>query len=542
MSNSAGNNAGNSKSKRQVEVTVFKTQPTPTKVEKAENATNLSESEVGFSDWIQHPFAFKGLKDLVEDSTILPQCIAAYRNNIAGYGIELRYIDDAGEETAEMKEEWDKAKRIIDLLTTDGDTKKVFEDIIEARETYGIAYLEVIRNLAGEVVSVEFLTNPGTVEKTIPESDIQTYPYFYKGEKVEKKKRFRRYKQTKNGKTVYFKEFNDPRLLDKDTGDFKTELEIAKRANELLEFKIGVEDYGRVRWYGQIRSVTGSKKAEDLNLNYFENGRHTPLAVVVSGGTLSEQSRVNLGEYLKNIKGEAGQHAFLLLEVEDDQRATDFEDSKKPTIELKDMASILQKDELFQEYIDNGRRKAQSAFRLPDLYTGYTTDFNRATAQTAFEITEKQVFQPERKELAWVLNNKLLNGYGFKYVEAYFAAPDITNPDDIAHMLEISASAGGMTPNDARRLLWETTGWGSEENYDDSWGNTPLAVITAQGYAAATAGGDGKNLEMTRSKLDGQIGEAVKKAEQDGDEDVAEVLREIRRMLKEREAGNEDET
>lgn len=98
---------------------------------------------------------------------------------------------------------------------------------------------------------------------------------------------------------------------------------------------------------------------------------------------------------------------------------------------MKDLASILQKDELFQEYLDNNRKRVQSAFLLPDLYVGYTTDFNRATAQTAQEVTEQQVFQPERTSLAWVINNKLLNCYRFQYVEAYFLAPDISNPDDM---------------------------------------------------------------------------------------------------------------
>ena len=34
--------------------------------------------------------------------------------------------------------------QIIELLNTEQDTKEVFEDLIEARETYGVAYLEVI--------------------------------------------------------------------------------------------------------------------------------------------------------------------------------------------------------------------------------------------------------------------------------------------------------------------------------------------------------------------------------------------------------------
>ena len=87
--------------------------------------------------------------------------------------------------------------------------------------------------------------------------------------------------------------------------------------------------------------------------------------------------------------------------------AAGFDVEKQPEVEIKDLANILQKDELFQEYQENSRKKVQSTFLLPDLYVGYTTDFNRATAQTAVEVTEKQVFQPERNSLAWIINNKL---------------------------------------------------------------------------------------------------------------------------------------
>ena len=93
----------------------------------------------------------------------------------------------------------------------------------------------------------------------------------------------------------------------------------------------------------------------------------------------------------------------------------------------------------------------QSSFRLPDLYVGYTTNFNRATAQTAMEVTEKQVFQTERQSLAWIINNKLLNDYGFENVEVYFKEPDITNPDDLYKILNVCSNAGGLPPNKVRK-------------------------------------------------------------------------------------------
>ena len=225
--------------------------------------------------------------------------------------------------------------------------------------------------------------------------------------------------------------------MDYRNGEYVNELELKYRANEILEFALGSESYGEVRWVGQLLGVDGSRAAESLNNNYFRNGRHTPLLIMVNGGSLTDESFAKLQDYMNGIKGEAGQHSFLILETESIEGRADFDDDKQPEIEVKDLASILQRDELFQEYLDNNRKRVQSAFLLPDLYVGYTTEFNRATAQTAMEVTEEQVFQPERKSLAWVINHKLLNNYKFEHVEAYFLEPDISNPDDMYKLLQI---------------------------------------------------------------------------------------------------------
>ena len=491
-------------------------------VEKAEQPTALEVGRNDGTSWLRPTLDQKGLKVMVDHSTILPQCIRSYKDNIPGFGIGLRYKEDT-EETLEMKAEWDMVDRTIDLLNLDMSTKEVFEDVIEARETYGISYLEVMRGLEGEVNQVEFIRDVPTIRKTVPLEPAVNVEYFYKGELIPRRKKFRKYKQEKDGKTVFFREYGDPRMMDWRTGVYGEAVDLAYQANEIIEFAIGTEDYGAPRWIGQALSVDGSRRAENLNNNYFKNGRHTPLAIVISGGTLSDESEAKLQEYVAGIKGEDGQHAFLLLQVEGNENTTGFEQEKKPVVELKDMAAILQKDELFQAYLDNSRRKVQSAFRLPDLYVGYTTDFNRATAQTAQEITEKQVFQPERESLAWVINNKLLNGYQLKYVETYFKAPDITNPDDLFKMLTVTEKAGGVTPDMAKQIAYKTMGLDGEEDYPEEWGKTPLAVLAAQKTAAAPAG-----------DISGQLDAAIKKAAEARDDDVVAVMLDVRRLLKQR--------
>lgn len=433
----------------------------------------------GAGEWLEPALDQRGLREMVRHSTILPQCIEAYALNIAGFGLKIEYREDR-DENAAMADEYDRIAAFLEKISPERELSGVFSDLIRARETYGVAYLEVMRDMLGAVSEIEFVADTESVRKTRP-----LLPYVRaEGPGGTRLRRFRKYKQlSPEGGAVYFREFGDPRMMDMRTGEYSESVEPRWRANELLEVKIGTESYGAPRWIGQALCIDGSRRAESLNNNYFLSGRHTPLAIIINGGSLSDESLGKLKEYADGLSGESGQHSFLLLEAEPRGGVAGYDEEKNPHIELRDMASMLQKDELFQDYLQNNRRKVQSAFRLPDLYVGYTSDFNRATARTAMEITEKQVFQPERKALAWILNNKLLSGFGGRYAKVEFGAPEITDMEEFAAVLDIAERAGGLTPNKAKQLIFRMLGQ-TEEPFGGAWGELPLA-------AAPYAGTDG---------------------------------------------------
>jgi capsid portal protein len=254
---------------------------------------------------------------------------------------------------------------------------------------------------------------------------------------------------------------------------------------------------------------------------------------------------------MDSIEGENGQHSFLVLETDTNETTAGFTEQKQPEVEIKDIASILQKDELFQEYQENGRKKVQSAFLLPDLYVGYTTDFNRATAQTAMEVTEKQVFQPERESLEWIVNNRLLNAYNFCHVQASFNKPDITNPDDIQKILNVTERAGGLTPNMAKSYTYEVLGKDGCEDYPGDWGDTPLAYSKTVSQSQLQQDLTGQALGNTQTAVNNPTGQntlpqSAKQTVTDGemqqldeqilkaaenDEALVPIMKEIRKAL-----------
>ncbi|HDR4569048.1 TPA: phage portal protein, partial [Bacillus paranthracis] len=135
--------------KRQVSAKVIKAAGTSTQVlsrqqedEKEKNAVN---------GIITPPYRIEDLQLIRENSTILGQCIDAYKRNIAGFGHEMQYKQNDIEETAEMKSEWTYVDtEVIPFFSFEKPFKEILETGIDDRETTGNGYIEVIRNLEGK--------------------------------------------------------------------------------------------------------------------------------------------------------------------------------------------------------------------------------------------------------------------------------------------------------------------------------------------------------------------------------------------------------
>ena len=85
--------------KKGVSVTVIKADDdTVAKpVIKAEHSIQIDEDEKRYAnDWPEPELPLDGLEEIVKNSSVLPQCCRAYRSNIAGYGIGIRYLHALG--------------------------------------------------------------------------------------------------------------------------------------------------------------------------------------------------------------------------------------------------------------------------------------------------------------------------------------------------------------------------------------------------------------------------------------------------------------
>lgn len=97
--------------------------------------------------------------------------------------------------------------------------------------------------------------------------------------------------------------------------------------------------------------------------------------------------------------------------------------------------------------------------------------------------------------------------------------PDITNPDDLAKILNVTERAGGLTPNKAKELTYKIMGETSDD-YDGDWGDTPLAY-TKSVPPSTTLPADWSV----------QLSKQIQKAQTANDDAVVAVLKEVRSLL-----------
>jgi capsid portal protein len=184
-------------------------------------------------------------------------------------------------------------------------------------------------------------------------------------------------------------------------------------------------------------AVMGSRQMEEINYLYFENKRVPPLALLVSGGRLSEASVPRIERFIEeNLKGKANFHKILILEAEGGSHTSD---AARARIELRPLTDAQQQDALFQQYDERNIDKVGSSFRLPRLLRGDSRDFNRAVADAQLRFDH-------------VLNKRLLGDLGIRFWRFRSQTPVTRDPERMTDMVEKLVRVGVLTPEEGRQL------------------------------------------------------------------------------------------
>lgn len=386
----------------------------------------------GEGNVIQPPYDQKRLLRMVVENNTLSQCVTAYEVNIDGTGYEIENED----EDTETDEEGEKAEELKDFFKECwiGESfvtqrRKMRRDM----EGCGNGYFEVIRNAAGVMVFLRHvqaqtmrivrLSNPISTKKTITRAG--------KSFEVNVMIRERAFVQKVAGKLVFFKAFGSSRDLNKDTGEWTVtgeRLPAAKRATEIIHFT-AIKDvdtpYGVPRWINQTPSVLGSRKAEELNLDFFEYGGIPALLLMIQGGSMAEESKQELIRLMN--KGPKAALRAAILEIQSTSGSLDNTAAAKVIVER--FGSEQKNDSMYENYDEKCEKRVRSSFRLPPMFLGKAEDYSYATAYASYTVAETQVFAPEREEFDEVINNtimKEMEGEGMVFRSLPLAVNDAT--------------------------------------------------------------------------------------------------------------------
>jgi PBSX family phage portal protein len=303
--------------------------------------------------------------------------------------------------------------------------------------------------------------------------------------KVKRRKRFRRFAWVSSGLSadVWYKEFGDPRPISAKDGKVNDSLKPgdADYATEVHMFRL--QDQGSAypvpRWMGALLNLMGARRAEELNYKYFENSLFTPLAILISGGQLSEESVDELKKKLQEGKGWEEAWKFLILEAfaEEPDEAT-FGEGRSPAtrIELKPLIELVKDDALFQKYDEHAQLKGRLAFRLPDILLGLSGEYTRATAEAALSIVNAQVFGTERDEFDDFMNRHVFPRKGFtthRFRSLSFRASD---PEVYTKIIDTLSRIGVLTPATAAPFASEILG-AEVVLPDDPYVNHPISLV-----------------------------------------------------------------
>lgn len=355
-------------------------------------------------------------------------------------------------------------------------------------EVTGNAYWEVLRDGKGDVA--RFVYVPAYTVRLLPldreateiQERVRVSPTSF--ETVSSRRRLRRYVQIQGSERMYFKAVGDPRVISRSTGRVFPDVAALHAAQpddgpatELMHFAIHSprSPYGVPRWVGTLLSVLGSRSMEEINYLYFENKSVPPLALLVSGGRLSDSSVPRIERFIEeNLKGKANFHKILILEAD----GAGTGDGGRAKIELRPLTEAQQHDALFQSYDERNIDKVGSSFRLPRLLRGESGDFNHATAESALRFAEDQVFQPERDEFDFLMNRKVLSDMGIRFWRFRSQAPITRDPERMTAMVERLVRVGVLTPEEGRMLAGDIFNREFRKIGDD-WVRRPITLTLA---------------------------------------------------------------
>jgi capsid portal protein len=439
-------------------------------------------------------------------SDSLAACIEAYAVNIGGarheYTEEIETIMENGkrlykesrepvpaEIDKELKTQLARVTMFFNSVSLDMPWLKMKKLRTRAKHKTGNTYLEVERAFDNTLQGLRLVESP-SIRLCVRSTEVTYIKYKVKDpttfKYVEQKRgkcfrKFVQYQGTGNQNRIYFKEFGDPRVMNKFTGeclkikdgDYITDINqvggpVAFKkylddnnikfgiATELIHWKIDntedLDGYGLIIWACLIPILLGVKFSDLADYNTLENKGIPDYMMIVEGA--------KAGEVIKSFKEnvaankELKEHKNILIISVDSTFTGSHTDPnfKNPTIRLEPLNQLLVKDGLLGKanYVEKVNERVAGVFRLPTFFIGKLNNVNRSVAEVAKDMANEQVFTPEIMDDDDIINMLIMPELDCSYYRYHTKSNKMENPELKAKTLREGIANGSILPGEGR--------------------------------------------------------------------------------------------
>lgn len=497
---------------------------------------STSKSDTSFAEYIDPEYDHESLGLFPYLSDSLYACIETLSINICGNGHEFleeketferkgkKYYKKTGkkvepEVVQAMNEQLSRITMFFESVSLDMPWLLMQKLKMKSKHTTGDAYLEVERgyetleskfptSLQGlKLVEPAFIRLTKRSDEIIKVTQLVKNPVTLEFEKKTRGKRFRKFIQLQGGygqEKKYFKEFNDPRVMNAYTGEYlkdesgnyytndypipegivsKLEKEGQKfaLATEIWHSKIhninDLDGHGVPVWACLIPMLLGLKCSDLTDYETLKNKGIPEYLMIIEGGNASSIIKAFQDDVKENLKNDK-RKSFLIVSADSKNTGTNTEPNyKNPSIRIEPLNQLLSKEGLKgkTEYRKEVNRFVDGVFRLPSAYRGELHNINRSSLETAVDSTNQNVFGPERTDEDNMINMLIMPELGSQYYRYHSKSAKMENPELKLQAVKDGTMSGSMLPGEARGEYSEILG----KNYQDidiEFMNTPYPV------------------------------------------------------------------
>jgi len=374
-------------------------------LKQAAESTQLGERATGHTigGGIKPPYEPSALASLQEFNGTHAICIGKKAQRVAGFGFEIvphPRADNPSEEELERAEEFWFGRgtkwKIGPSGTSQATPTEVFE--LAERDYYGIGW-DAIELMYGDDNQLQGLSHvpSKSVRKRRnddPSSD-NTAGYGYV--------------QERDAQTVYYGEAADratgEKFVDKKTGDVSDSLDgIGSPANDLLFIPNPSPLslwYGIPDWVAEMETMAADRAAKMFNRDFFEYDAIPQMAVIVEGGTLSDDARSELRELVENLRKKDGR-GVAVLDAEElaDRGVSGIDADSNVNIRIETLSQQGDEDMAFGEFRRMNEHDISKVHEVPPQLIGNMGDSNRSNIEEAVRDFVKEVIEPRQERLA----------------------------------------------------------------------------------------------------------------------------------------------